>query len=369
MSNVDNVKQYSASNPPVVVQPEAPTNTSVIWVDPDDNSGGTVPTKISAFTNDVGYLTQHQDISGKVDKNKLTLGVHTDGLIYVFVDGVPRGNGVELPTGGINGYVDSDKNIVVRGLADGSYKFYFEMEDGSLSDGYDLVKDSNVYYTVKNTLTNCTSNNSATQAIGGQSYSATITAKSGYELKSVTVTMGGTPVTVSGGTISIANVTGNIVITAVATEKVVVEPAYTNLFVPSEAQINKRINSSKAVVDLDGHVIVNFIDVSGKTPFTSSTKVYIKGAYFTSDANTKILSYKTVSGADYTAAYSQLNGTNVEVADEGDGVISFSGASSNIASSFADGINRMVLVLKVSDSPITTENLQNIVITIDEPIV
>lgn len=28
----------------------------------------TVPTDISAFNNDVGYLTQHQDISGKQDK-------------------------------------------------------------------------------------------------------------------------------------------------------------------------------------------------------------------------------------------------------------------------------------------------------------
>lgn len=28
----------------------------------------TVPTKVSAFTNDAGYLTQHQDISGKLDK-------------------------------------------------------------------------------------------------------------------------------------------------------------------------------------------------------------------------------------------------------------------------------------------------------------
>ena len=28
----------------------------------------TVPTNVSAFTNDAGYLTQHQDISGKADK-------------------------------------------------------------------------------------------------------------------------------------------------------------------------------------------------------------------------------------------------------------------------------------------------------------
>ena len=31
-----------------------------------------IPTNVSAFTNDVGYLTQHQDISGKVDKSELS---------------------------------------------------------------------------------------------------------------------------------------------------------------------------------------------------------------------------------------------------------------------------------------------------------
>jgi len=33
-----------------------------------------IPTKISAFTNDVGYLTQHQDISGKADKSTTLSG-------------------------------------------------------------------------------------------------------------------------------------------------------------------------------------------------------------------------------------------------------------------------------------------------------
>lgn len=79
-----------------------------------------------------------------------------------------------------------------------------------------------------NALTNCTNSNSATQAVKGESYSATITANSGYELKSVTVTMGGAAVSVSGGVINIASVTGNIVITAVA-EEVQTGPSYTNL--------------------------------------------------------------------------------------------------------------------------------------------
>lgn len=38
LGNVDNIKQYSAENPPVVAQPEAPTDTSVIWVDTNDNN-------------------------------------------------------------------------------------------------------------------------------------------------------------------------------------------------------------------------------------------------------------------------------------------------------------------------------------------
>ena len=32
----------------------------------------------------------------KADKTGLTLGVHTDGLVYIFVDGVPQGNGLAI---------------------------------------------------------------------------------------------------------------------------------------------------------------------------------------------------------------------------------------------------------------------------------
>jgi hypothetical protein len=37
----------------------------------------TVPTKVSAFTNDAGYLTQHQDISGKLDVSELPTAINT----------------------------------------------------------------------------------------------------------------------------------------------------------------------------------------------------------------------------------------------------------------------------------------------------
>lgn len=77
-------------------------------------------------------------------------------------------------------------------------------------------------YSITNSLTHCTSTNSATSVYDGDSYSATLTADAGYAITSVAITMGGVDVTgtsYSGGTITIANVTGNIVITAVATER------------------------------------------------------------------------------------------------------------------------------------------------------
>lgn len=77
-------------------------------------------------------------------------------------------------------------------------------------------------YTITNNLSHASNSNGATSIKEGVSYNATITAISGYKLKTVTVTMGGTDITntvYSNGRINISNVTGNIVIT-VTTESV-----------------------------------------------------------------------------------------------------------------------------------------------------
>lgn len=71
-------------------------------------------------------------------------------------------------------------------------------------------------YTITNTLSNATNSNTATSIEENSSYSANISANSGYKLKTVTVTMGGTDITntaYSSGTITISSVTGNIAIT------------------------------------------------------------------------------------------------------------------------------------------------------------
>lgn len=75
-----------------------------------------------------------------------------------------------------------------------------------------------VNYAIAQNLTNCTNSNKATSVQANTAYNAVITADSGYELQSVTVTMGGSPVSVSSGVFGIPAVTGNIIITAVAVE-------------------------------------------------------------------------------------------------------------------------------------------------------
>lgn len=161
--------------------------------------------------------------SEKVDKNALTLGLHSDGKYYIFVNGTPVGTGLEFSSGDVFGYVDENNTVILNGsLADGTYSIKYEMEDenGEVTtiDIGNLVLDTNVYYSVTKNLTQCSISNNATQVVEGESYSATITANSGYELKSVAVTMGGSAVTVTNGVINIASVMGNIVITAVAEE-------------------------------------------------------------------------------------------------------------------------------------------------------
>lgn len=78
-------------------------------------------------------------------------------------------------------------------------------------------------YSVTNTLTGCVSSNAQTTVQEGASYSATITPDEGYLLPfvSATVTMGGTDITSTAwndGAITIAEVTGAIVITVSATQ-------------------------------------------------------------------------------------------------------------------------------------------------------
>lgn len=76
-------------------------------------------------------------------------------------------------------------------------------------------------YSVSRTLTGVISSNTDNSVNEGSSYTTTLTLASGYQNMSVTVTMGGVDITssaLSDNVVSIASVTGNVVITATATQ-------------------------------------------------------------------------------------------------------------------------------------------------------
>ena len=146
---------------------------------------------------------------------------------------------------------------------------------------------SKIYHSINNTLSHVVTDNEATSIEDGAAYTATLTADTGYVLGAVTVTMGGTDITsiaYGNGNISIASVTGDIVITAVATKIV----SYTNQVpISTDADGNVfngtgyidgyRINSSGATAALSGFTATGFI------PFTKGQTIRIGGEGITYD--------------------------------------------------------------------------------------
>ena len=133
-----------------------------------------------------------------------------------------------------------------------------------------------VTYSVTNNLTKVTTSNGATTIDAGSSYVATLT-PTGASIESVVVTMGGVDVTSSvyaNGNITIASVTGNIVITAVGADGV----AYINqipLSINADGtpyvgdngedgyKIGYRLNSSGTETAQSGIAVTGFMPVKG----------------------------------------------------------------------------------------------------------
>lgn len=131
-------------------------------------------------------------------------------------------------------------------------------------------------YSVTNTLTDCATDNAAGTVEMLQPYAAAITPNSGYTLEgaAVSITMGGTDITASAynnGQISIASVTGALVITVAATK----EQTLKELFDPSVATINQRFNSSGAYSAQNGNFCSDYIPVSGINT-TEPWRIHIK---------------------------------------------------------------------------------------------
>lgn len=293
----------------------------------------------------------------------ISLGIASDGLIYIFVNGLPVGTGIpQGQSGDIHGYIDENKHIVLSGnLPDGTYTASYEDENGSIvALAGQLVKDTNVYYPVASNLTNCTNSNGTKTVVEGESYSATITANEGYELSSVVVTMGGSPVTVTDGVINIASVTGDIVITAVA-EEVASEPV--NWLNEVGYSANTRIRASNGATQE-----LTDVEATGFIPFKYGDTIYLKDISLVDSGNNSVAVYnanKEFISGNYMAAF--LSGVTAgSGADVNGGLVSQTlNISTWISSQGTLTESSPVAFIRFSANEIT----ENSIVTVNEPIV
>lgn len=180
--------------------------------------------------------------------------------------------------------------------------------------GYDRIISygADVYYSISYTLTNVTSSSAIATIKSGEAYTTTLSVADNYTIKSVTVTMGGVNITssaYSNGTISISEVTGDVVITAMAT-------GFTN-------QIPISIDSSGAVFNGVGYKTgyrlstssgkesaASGMTVTGFIPVPNSATIRIKGIDLTS-GNSTMAWY----GTDFTFISGAYCNGNFEAAD------------------------------------------------------
>lgn len=164
------------------------------------------------------------DFSGKAPSGSVYFRVSINGVVRFSIS---TGYSFRQDKGGFgtDGSVDNDAFTHIKtylplsDLAGASINWTEDSNNG------DTVEEGT--YIITNNLTNCTTNNNANSISANSSYSATITANDNYTLNSITVTMGENDITssaVSGSSISINSVTGDVVITANATATAPTEP-------------------------------------------------------------------------------------------------------------------------------------------------
>ena len=139
---------------------------------------------------------------------------------------------------------------------------------------------TDTYYTITYTLNQATSSNSTKSIKKGSSYSTIVAANEGYNVKNISVVMGGTDISntaIRGNNINIPNVTGNITIT-VTTEAIPSEDTYYTIryslhdstSTNSTTSIKKGSNYSTTIAAKNGYKITQIYCVMGGTDISSS---------------------------------------------------------------------------------------------------
>lgn len=159
-----------------------------------------------------------------------------------------------------------------------------------------------VTYTITRNLTNCASSNTANSIVEGAAYTTTLSPTGTYKkLGTITVTMGGVDISasaVSGSTVTIASVTGNITITCAAT--------ITNLIDTIGISANTRLSTSSGVnKDKTGWATMGAnMDAASLIHLVAGDTLRVKGVSIpaANDGSSAIVKYNA-DGTFYSATY------------------------------------------------------------------
>ncbi len=171
---------------------------------PDGTTDGTQETMANLETR---LQAEIDDLDSRID------AIEGDQSIIDDIDALDA-RVTALEQGG-SGLTQAEKNLILTLFSKAAYA------DSDASTAYDALESmwTTTTRTITYNLSNVVSSNEITSIESGQRYTTELGVRNGYTLNTVSVTMGGVDVTAStysSGTITIPNVTGNIVITATA---------------------------------------------------------------------------------------------------------------------------------------------------------
>ena len=156
-----------------------------------------------------------------LNKHSLMLAVGMSEKLLVTIDPPDAYDRTVTWSSSPQGIVSVAQDGTVMALQDG--RATVTVSCGGKTDSCSVTAVQMNYYSVTNNLTNVTNSNAASSVLEGESYSATLSVSSDYNLTDVQITMGGMNITSSAYNresheIYIASVSGNITITASATK-------------------------------------------------------------------------------------------------------------------------------------------------------
>ena len=198
----------------------AEANVQSDWNVTDTNSDAYIankPTKVSAFTNDAKYVNETYVDNAIENISASNIPIQDTANNFTATN-------VEEALAELFQFVSNGKTLIASAITDMGIATSNTDSFEVMANNIRMISGGSgeiTTHTITNNLTNCTTNNNNESVLSNSSYSAIITANSGYTNLSITVIMGEIDITsnvVRENIINIPNVTGNISITARATQ-------------------------------------------------------------------------------------------------------------------------------------------------------